>query len=66
MSQDYFPWQPGRRLTPELFDHYIAKARAERAKAIADFGGWIARKLRATVAGLGSRRPVPVTRKLAG
>ena len=69
MDQDYFPWRTGRRLTPELFDHYVAKARAERAKAIAEFGGWIARSLRTAAAGLASRgrtpRSVPVTRKLA-
>jgi hypothetical protein len=66
MNQDYFPWRTDRRLTPELFDHYVARARAERAKAIGDFGGWIARSLRTAAAGLGSRRPVPATRKLAG
>jgi hypothetical protein len=33
-----FPWRTDRHLTPELFDHYVAKARAERAKAIAAFG----------------------------
>ena len=37
-----------RRLTPELFDHYVAKARAERAAAIATFftrvAAWLNRR----------------------
>jgi hypothetical protein len=36
------------RLTPELFDHYVAKARAERAAAIAGFftrlAAWLSRR----------------------
>lgn len=39
---DQSPFRIERRLTPELFDHYVAKARAERAKAIAAFFGVIA------------------------
>ena len=71
MDQDYFPWPTGRRLTPELFDHYVAKARAERAKAIAEFGRWIAWHARNAAAGLVSRgrtrlRSIPVARKLTG
>ena len=69
MNQDYFPWRPDRRLTPELFDHYVAKARAERAKAIAGFGGWIAKHLRAMACRIAARpvRPeaAPAARKLA-
>jgi hypothetical protein len=68
MDQEFSPL---RRLTPELFDHYVAKARAERAQAIAEFGGWIARQVRNAAAGLVSRgrtrlRSVPVARKLDG
>jgi hypothetical protein len=50
MDQDHFPWPTGHHLPPELFDHYVAKARAERAKAIADLGGWIARQVRIVAA----------------
>jgi len=39
MEREQFPLRSGRRLTPELFDYYVAQARAERAKAIAEFGG---------------------------
>ena len=38
MDQNQSPFGIERRLTPELFDHYVAKAREERAKAIAGFG----------------------------
>jgi len=38
MVTDQSPFRIERRLTPELFDFYVAKARAERAKAIAEFG----------------------------
>lgn len=31
------PFEIEQRLTSELFDHYVAKARAERAKAISAF-----------------------------
>jgi hypothetical protein len=41
------PFGTERRLTLELFDHYVAEARAERAKAIATFfgriAGWLSR-----------------------
>ena len=68
MDQDYFPWRAGRRLTPELFDHYVAVARAERARAVAEFGGWIARQVHKATARLASRaiRSAPAARKLAG
>jgi len=45
----------GRRLTPALYDFYVAQARAERAKAIAAFGGqlssWLGRAARRLTAG---------------
>ncbi|HJT14560.1 MAG TPA: hypothetical protein VJ790_18200 [Dongiaceae bacterium] len=64
------PFEIEQRLTSELFDHYVAKARAERAEAIAEFGRWVARQLRALVARIAAR-PVgpaaaPAARKLAG
>jgi hypothetical protein len=37
MERSHSDWRPERRLTPELFDHYIALARQERSKAIAAF-----------------------------
>jgi hypothetical protein len=42
MERNQSPFGIERRLTPELFDHYVAKARTERAKAIAAFFGRIA------------------------
>ena len=68
MRQTQSPFRIERRLTPELFDHYVAKARAERAKAIAEFGGWIGLQLRGVAARIGARpvRPAPGGRKLAG
>jgi hypothetical protein len=42
MKQTQSPFRIERRLTPELFDHYVARARAERAKAIAEFGRQLA------------------------
>ena len=70
MEQNKSPFRIERRLTPELFDHYVAKARAERAKAIVEFGGWIAKHLRAMACRIAARpvRPeaAPVARKLAG
>ena len=38
MAHNQSPFRIERRLTPELFDFYVARARAERAKAIAEFG----------------------------
>lgn len=68
MEQNQAPFRIERRPTPELFDHYVAKARVERAKAIAEFGGWIARQVRKATARIASRavRPAPAARKLAG
>lgn len=68
MDQDHFPWRPGRRLTPELFDHYVAKARAERAKAAAEFWAWTARWLRSAAARIARTirpRAAPTARKPA-
>lgn len=42
MKRNQSPFRIERRLTPELFDHYVAKARDERAKAVAGFFGIIA------------------------
>jgi hypothetical protein len=39
-------WDVQRHLTPQLFDHYVAKAKAERAKGLATFYGVIAAWLR--------------------
>lgn len=68
MRQTRSPFGIERQLTPELFDHYVAKARAERAKAIAEFGGWVGRQLRGVAVRIGARpvRPAPVARKLPG
>ena len=42
MKQTQSPFGIERRLTPELFDHYVARAREERAKAITAFGRQVA------------------------
>jgi hypothetical protein len=52
------PLQDGRRLTPELFDYYVAQARAERAKAIAEFGGTLVARLSGIVARLARHVPI--------
>jgi hypothetical protein len=68
MDQNLSPFGIERRLTPELFEHYVAKARAERAEAIAEFGGWIGRQVHKVTARFISRavRSAPAARKLAG
>ena len=69
MERQQSPLRTGQQLTPELFDHYVAKARAERAKAIAEFWAWIARHLRAAatrIAHPGRPQAAPAARKLAG
>ena len=43
------------RLTPAVYDFYIARARAERAKAIAEFGGHLGAWLRGLAARLARR-----------
>jgi len=48
-------WDVHRHLTPETFDHYVAKVRAERAKHIAEVCGTIAAWLWSTAAGLTGR-----------
>ncbi|HKP26999.1 MAG TPA: hypothetical protein VJV39_24225 [Dongiaceae bacterium] len=57
-----------RRLTPELFDHYVAKARAERGKAIAAFigqvSGWLAALRRRSDAA--SRESISAGRRVTG
>jgi hypothetical protein len=64
MKQTQSLFQIERRLTPELFDHYVAKARAERAKAIAKFGGHLVKWLSGLAARLARRRqPVRTGRK---
>lgn len=64
MDRPQSPLRMERRLTPELFEHYLAKARAERAKAAAEFWAWVGRGLRAAadwVARLVRPRAVPAT-----
>jgi hypothetical protein len=38
MKQEHFPFGERPRITPGLIDFYVARAREERAKAIAGFG----------------------------
>jgi hypothetical protein len=38
MKHDHSPLWTRHRLTLELFDHYVARARQERANAISAFG----------------------------
>ena len=68
MERNQSPFGIERRLTPELYDHYVAKARAERAAAIAAFFGQIARWLRSLRAhgDAPTRTSIPVGRKLTG
>jgi hypothetical protein len=68
MERNQSPFGIERRLTPELFDHYVAKARAERAKAIAAFFGRIAMWLSSLRAhsDAPARTSIPVGRKLTG
>jgi hypothetical protein len=58
MERERTPLQDGRRLTPELFDYYVAQARAERAKAIAEFGGTLVAGLSGIVARLARHVPI--------
>jgi hypothetical protein len=69
MERQHFPLRSERRLTPELFDHYVAKARAERAKAVAEFWAWTARWVHSAAARMA--RPIrpqaaATVRKLGG
>ena len=67
MDHEQSPLRGDRRLTLELFDYYVARARAERAKAIAEFGGHIAAWLSRIAGRLARhRRPAsPLHRPLA-
>jgi len=68
MDQPQSPQRAERQLTPELFDHYVAIARAERAKAAAEFWTWVARGLRAAAVRIARairNREAPARRKLA-
>ncbi|HET6156894.1 MAG TPA: hypothetical protein VFE34_00985 [Dongiaceae bacterium] len=41
MRIEQSPLRTNERLTLEQFDFYVARARAERSKAIAEFGGHV-------------------------
>jgi hypothetical protein len=56
MDREHSPLRSDRRLTLELFDYYVAQARAERAKAIAEFGGHVAAWLSRIVGRLARHR----------
>jgi hypothetical protein len=54
-----------RRLTPALYDFYVARARVERARAIAEFGGQLAGWVRKAVARLARPSRRIATRHIA-
>ena len=56
MKHDHSPLRTSHRLTLELFDHYVAKAREERAKAISAFGRQVVAAASRIVARLVRRR----------
>ena len=56
MERHQSPFGIERRLTPELFDHYVARARAERSKAIAAFAQQVIAAASRTAARLVRRR----------
>ena len=62
MEQDAF----GAPLTPALYDFYVARARAERAKAIAAFVGQLAGWLKGAARRLVPRHRVRRVRPVAG
>jgi hypothetical protein len=64
MKQTRSPFRIERRLTPELFDHYVAKARAERAKAIAAFIGHATAWLSGLARRIHGRAIVPINRSM--
>ena len=67
MGLEQSPLRSGLRLTPALLDFYIARARAERAKAIAEFGRHVAARLARSVMWLVRREPkVKGTGRIAG
>jgi len=57
MDQEQSPLRIGLRLTPALLDFYVTRARAERAKAIAEFARSIAARLARAVMRLIRREP---------
>jgi len=61
MVTDQSPFRIERRLTPELFDFYVARARVERAKAIAEFGRQLASAVSRIARRLVRRRCPPAT-----
>ena len=64
MKQIQSPFGIERRLTLELFDHYVAKARAERAKAIAAFIGNTAAWLSGLAGRIHRRAIIPNSRSM--
>ncbi|HEY1384302.1 MAG TPA: hypothetical protein VGF43_11840 [Dongiaceae bacterium] len=62
MEQDLIP----RRLTPALYDFYVARARDDRAKAIAAFGGAVTSWLGAAARRLAWRDRRTTTRHIIG
>lgn len=66
MERKQSPLRAGRQLTPELFDFYVARARAERAKAIAGLGGQVAAWLSGMVARLTRPRRTARPRDITG
>ena len=64
MAHNQSPFRIERRLTPELFDHYVAKARAERAKAIAAFIRSTAAWLSGLAGRLHTRAIIPNSRSM--
>jgi hypothetical protein len=60
MKHDHSPLWTRHELTLELFDHYVAKAREERAQAISAFG----RQVIAAASRMAARL-VPRRRRLA-
>jgi hypothetical protein len=66
MEQERFPFGDRVQLTPELVDSYIARAREERAKAIAAFGQHIASWMGTTIARLARRHRNAGPRRMIG
>ena len=66
MDQKSSPLRSGCRLTPELFDFYVAQARKERGKAIAAFGGQVGAWLAGILSRLIGRRRPAGARRITG
>ena len=64
MNETQSPFRIERHLTPDLFDHYVAKARAERAKAISAFFGDAAAWLSGLAGRIHGRAIVPNSRSM--